>query len=115
MHSYRRPWEGYRLYLSGPMTGYVDHNFPAFNAEAKRLRNLGYTVINPVEVNGADAVGKGLSWQTCLINDVRALTHCDSLVLMPGWQESEGAMLELATAFRLGLQIRLCEEIQRGP
>lgn len=111
MHGYRKPWSGYRVYLSGPMTGYKDHNFPAFNIEAQRLRNLGYKVTNPVEVNP----DMGSSWQECLRNDVSALAGCDSLVLMPGWQESEGAMLELQVAFRLGLQIRLCEEIQHGP
>lgn len=110
MHGYRKPWSGYKVYLSGPMTGYKDHNFPAFNIEAQRLRNLGYKVTNPVEVNPGV-----YSWHECLRNDVSELTKCDSLVLMPGWQESEGAMLELQVAFRLGLQIRLCEEIQHGP
>jgi len=27
-----------RIYLSGPMTGIADYNFPAFNAAAARLR-----------------------------------------------------------------------------
>lgn len=38
-----------RIYLSGPMTGLPDYNYPAFNAEAARLRALGYTVENPAE------------------------------------------------------------------
>lgn len=27
-----------RIYISGPMSGMPEHNFPAFNAEAARLR-----------------------------------------------------------------------------
>jgi hypothetical protein len=39
-----------KIYLSGPMTGLPDLNFPAFHAEAARLRALGYDVINPAEL-----------------------------------------------------------------
>ncbi|MBF3131496.1 DUF4406 domain-containing protein, partial [Pseudomonas aeruginosa] len=38
-----------RIYLAGPMTGLPEHNFPAFHAEAARLRSLGYQVENPAE------------------------------------------------------------------
>ncbi|HCF9557714.1 TPA: DUF4406 domain-containing protein [Pseudomonas aeruginosa] len=30
----------HRVYLSGPMTGIPDFNYPAFNAEEKRIRAL---------------------------------------------------------------------------
>ena len=33
-----------RVYVAGPMTGLPDFNYPAFNAEAQRLRGLGYQV-----------------------------------------------------------------------
>ena len=51
-----------RLYLAGPMTGIEDLNFPAFHAEAARLRALGYTVINPAEINADPNAG----WQACM-------------------------------------------------
>lgn len=38
-----------RIYCSGPMTGLPDHNRPAFDAAAKRLREQGHFVINPAE------------------------------------------------------------------
>jgi hypothetical protein len=38
-----------RVYLAGPMTGLPEFNYPAFNAEAARLRALGYQVENPAE------------------------------------------------------------------
>ncbi|WP_319942079.1 DUF4406 domain-containing protein [Pseudomonas quasicaspiana] len=40
-----------RIYISGPMTGLPDFNFPAFAAEANRLRGLGFDVVNPAEIN----------------------------------------------------------------
>jgi hypothetical protein len=40
-----------KIYLSGPMTGLPDLNFPAFNAAASALRAKGLNVINPAEIN----------------------------------------------------------------
>ena len=35
------------VYLAGPMTGIAEFNFPAFDAAAAKLRDLGYVVFNP--------------------------------------------------------------------
>lgn len=40
-----------RIYVSGPMTGKPEFNYPAFNAAAKRLRDEGHFVINPAELS----------------------------------------------------------------
>jgi hypothetical protein len=96
-----------RVYISGPMTGLPDLNFPAFHAEAARLRALGYEVVNPAEIN-TDA---GLSWHQCMRSDIRALCDCDSLALMPGWQRSSGAHLELHVAHRLGIEVVMVEAL----
>jgi hypothetical protein len=95
------------------MTGLPGHNVEAFNVETERLRHLGYFVINPVEV--AEEIGPNPTWQDCIRADVKVLAGCDALVLLPGWQESTGSMLELQLAFQLGLLIRQAHEVQRGP
>lgn len=94
-----------RIYISGPMTGKPDLNFPAFHAAADLLRKQGYDPVNPVELN----VEQG-DWHACMRNDIKALCDCDALALLPGWQESQGAHLELHIAHRLGLQIGTLEE-----
>jgi hypothetical protein len=38
-----------RIYIAGPMTGLVEHNFPAFHAAADRLRKAGWDAVNPAE------------------------------------------------------------------
>ena len=40
-----------RIYVSGRMTGCHDHNRPAFESAAKRLREQGHFVINPVDIS----------------------------------------------------------------
>lgn len=42
------------VFISGPMTGILDHNRPAFHEAAHRLRAHGYHVINPAELRPED-------------------------------------------------------------
>jgi len=96
-----------RLYLSGPMTGLPQANFPAFHAEAARLRDLGYEVVSPAEIN-ADPSG---GWHACMRNDLKALLDCDAICLLDGWEQSQGAHLELHVAHRVGLQVLQAREV----
>jgi len=95
------------IYLSGPMTGMPDLNFPAFNAEAARLRALGYDVINPVEVNPDPAA----PWHECMRKDLMALLQCDTIALLDGWEKSAGAHLEMHVAHRVGMRIVIAKEV----
>lgn len=104
-----------RLYLAGPMSGLPSLNFPAFHAEAARLRALGYEIINPAEINaGADeAVAfdkmtpeeRKAHWCKCMKLDIRELMTCDGIALMPGWWRSEGAKLECQIASKVGMAV----------
>lgn len=96
-----------RIYLSGPMTGLPGLNFAAFNAEAVRLRALGYCVVNPAEINA----GADLDWHACMKADIKALCDCDTLALLPGWQRSSGAHIEMNLAHRLGMEIVVAETL----
>ncbi len=38
-----------KVYISDPMTGIKDDNFPTFSAAARALRSVGYEVVNPAD------------------------------------------------------------------
>jgi hypothetical protein len=95
-----------RLYLCGPMTGLPQLNFPAFNAEAERLRALGYDVINPAEL-----AEPGTPWAQCMRTDIRMLLMCDAIAMLPGWERSRGANLEWLIATELGMPVLVAEMI----
>lgn len=61
-----------RLYLAGPMTGFEDFNFPAFNAMAAQLRARGYVVENPAE----HGVVEGADWDDYMAYDLTRLGLC---------------------------------------
>lgn len=99
-----------KIYISGPMTGRPNYNHPAFNAEAARLRALGYEVVNPAEINASI----NLTWHECLRRDLQEMLSCDAVALIDGWHDSIGAHLELHVAHRVGLKIMSAEEIAGG-
>ena len=96
-----------RVYLSGPMTGLPGLNFPAFNAAASALRAQGLEVVNPAELNPDPT----MSWEACMRADIKALCDCDTIALLPGWERSKGAHLEVHIAHRLGLQVIAAGEL----
>jgi hypothetical protein len=86
-----------KVYLAGPMTNLPDYNFPAFNAAAERLRRFGYEVVNPAELHPVVE-----DWQSSMCRDIAVMLGCDTVAYLPGWESSDGAMLELELAKRLG-------------
>lgn len=99
---------GVRVYISGPMSGLPDFNRPAFNAEAARLRALGYDVVNPAELNPDPSA----TWVHCMRVDIRELTTCAAISLLPGWEQSRGAKLEWQIAEALGLKVIPAAQIE---
>lgn len=90
-----------RIYIAGPMTGLPNLNFPAFHAEATKLRANGFDVVNPAEINPDHS----MSWHDCMRRDIAELVKCDAIRLLPGWERSSGAQLEEHIANRLAMQI----------
>lgn len=88
-------------YISGPMTGKPDLNFPAFAAKATELRAAGIEVVNPAEITHID----GATWADYMRRDIVELMRCDAIHMLPGWGESKGARLEFWIAYQLGMRI----------
>jgi len=95
------------IYLAGPMTGIEELNYPAFNAEAARLRALGYTVVNPAELDVP-----GLPYHECLKNSLRAMLQwCETVALLPDWEKSNGARIEVNLARSVQIRVVLASMI----
>ena len=88
------------VYLSGPMSGIEDFNFPAFNAAAERWRKAGWTIINPAESFGGRT---DLPREEYIREDIKNLLRAEGVALLPGWSASKGALLEVSIAIELGL------------
>lgn len=106
------------LYLAGPMTGIPQFNFPAFDAAAAELRDQGYEIVSPAELDdpetreaalaspdGAPGSGSadGETYGTFLSRDVKlVIDDVDGVVCLPDWHKSRGARIEVFTAATMG-------------
>lgn len=111
------------IYLSGPMKGLPNFNYPAFNAAALRLREWGYTVLNPAENFGGDMYHPG-GRPAYMRLDFKHVMESDAVAVLPGWRKSRGAQAEVLIATELELPIidaatlkpiseTICEEADR--
>lgn len=90
------------LYLSGPMTGIPDFNFPAFNQASARWRSEGYRVFNPAEnFDGRTDLPRAAYMR----EDLAQVMQADIVAVLPGWKDSKGARLEVAMARELDLPV----------
>ena len=90
------------VYLSGPMTGLPDFNRPAFHAAAAALRAQGHVVINPAEVD----LGPDATWADYMrIHLAEIARRVTQVFVLPGWESSRGAQLEVHVARALGLPV----------
>ncbi|MDB4507374.1 DUF4406 domain-containing protein [bacterium] len=81
-----------RIYIAGPMTGYENHNFPAFNAMEDLLIKEGYTnIINPAKHFNGDTT---LPWHVYIAYDLRKLITCNIATFLDNWESSKGCQLE---------------------
>jgi hypothetical protein len=90
------------VYISGPMTGYPFHNYPAFHAAEQRLAMLPVRILNPARNYGGRT---DLPREQYMRMDLENVLRADVLYMLRGWEESNGALLEHNIARELGLQI----------
>ena len=96
-----------RLYLAGPMRGIPEYNFPAFFAAERHLIGIGHQVFNPAR---ADMEWDGFN-PKCdephdeahyMARDLPEVCKADAVAVLPGWESSKGAALEVYVARVLG-------------
>ena len=101
-----------KVYLAGPMSGIPQFNFPAFFDAALMLRDCGFEVVSPAEIDNEEDKGAALAssdgdptnrvamnnktWGDFLARDVKLIADSglDGIVFLPGWTLSRGAKLE---------------------
>lgn len=99
------------VYISGPMSGHDDFNFPAFHAVAQKLIEEGHNPVNPANLPQALYCAKTGRLEVvpyCILLDTCLETiaiMADAILLLPGWEFSNGAKREYNLAVKLGLEV----------
>lgn len=99
-----------RIYVAGPMRGYDSYNYPLFYEVAGELRAAGAFAVNPAEVSELIGTTEEIASSPTMLShlmeaDISFLKTCDAIVMLPGWEWSDGAREELQAALALGLKV----------
>ena len=95
------------IYISGAIKG-LDREVARkrFKETADLWQDQGWIVVNPFDIpKEIDAPQNDDDYYYHLTIDVRALTYCGAIALIPGWTKSNGATLEFDIARRLKLKL----------
>ena len=112
-----------RVYIAGPMGGVPEWNAPLFDRVAMWLRRSGYEPINPVtldqqlglpdealELQPGDPVEPRVH-AAFMRRDIPIVASCEAICMLPNWQQSLGANLELITALACGLDVMFVQQL----
>lgn len=117
-----------KVYLAGPMRGHPEFNYPLFNEVTHVLRAKGWTVASPAEhdLQTTPAIVHETGYATGDPNktnlfdtrsafrwDFKQIVKADAIVLLPGWEGSQGARSERLVAEHCGKLVLLAKRTQR--
>lgn len=110
-----------KVYLAGPMRGHANLNFEAFRQAAELLRDWGYEVVSPHEIDiekgwvvyeqddeGRFTFVEGtstFSLKEAMRGDYAAIIWADQMVMLPGWESSAGTAQERRVANEVGTPV----------
>lgn len=93
------------VYISGGITGMTREQIALFPSASEELMLRGYRTFIPSEVTDADTNQD--KWTFALCRDIRVITHCYGIAVLPTFKTSKGATLEIFTALTLKKELVL--------
>ena len=129
-----------KLYIAGPMRGKYKWNFPAFDYARDKIKNAGYHVVSPadldreaglnpdhlpadvfnrIDAGGWKAVPDWFDLDAAMERDIEEMLKCGAVMLLDGWEDSAGARHEADVAFNNGIPLwgwrAFCESKPKPP
>lgn len=99
-----------RVYIAGPMRGVDQLNWPAFDSARDFLISLGLDPVSPADIDREagitpDGPFDELVVRDCMRRDLHELMECDVILMLPGWENSRGAIAEHAVATAMSIPV----------
>jgi hypothetical protein len=99
-----------KVYLSGPISlggtaspEQVQHYKEAFHVAALALYDNGHLPLSPLE-------NEASSWEAYMRKAIAQMMSADSVLMLPDWRLSNGAVIEHNLALAIGIPIKYSDE-----
>jgi len=86
------------------MSGIPENNYPAFRYAFRRLRDAGFDVVSPhlleanITVENRPQMTRAKIYRLVIPGDIAAVSICDAMMVLPGFEVSSGTALEMHAA-----------------
>ena len=92
-----------KIYIAGPITGREEAARKQFADTAMQIREAfpDIDIVNPFELDH----NHDKQWESYMNVCLQELITCNTLYLLPGWNESPGSVIELMIAKRMEMDI----------
>ena len=111
-----------QAFISGPMSGIPNYNWPAFEEAERQLREAGWlSLVNPVELDKIRNVkpspegDRPHDYEKLLKDCINLVKECTSIIVLPGWIDSEGSRREVEAALAVGNKVHTLEWALQNP
>jgi hypothetical protein len=100
------------IYVSGKYSGDIDANIEKAMQIAAELWIKGHAVICPHgNTSHFEIRCPAVTWEQYIAGDLNMIARCDGLVMIPGWEESKGAVIEKEYAEKLKIPVWLYPDL----
>lgn len=90
-----------KIYIAGRVSGEdLAECTMKFGTAQKKVENMGFQAVNPLEVVGDWKA----TWKEAMQKCIKALVDCDGIYVMPCYKSSKGARIERDLAFNLEIE-----------
>ena len=91
-----------KIYISGKITGLeiteAEANFQNYE---DLLSMHHFEPVNPMKLNHQH----DKSWESYMREDLIAMLQCDGVLMLDGWEDSRGAVIERKLALSIGIKV----------
>lgn len=103
------------IFISGPMTGHAEFNYPAFHRVGEELKKNEFKFLSPAHGRFGHPYqppnpDEEHPWEEYMRSSLKKLLLCDSIYMLSGWEDSRGAILEHHIAKQLNMTIHYQEQ-----
>lgn len=97
------------IYTAGKYTGLVDENIAVAREWAKKLWEAGHVCICPHLNTAHFEADCKATYEDYIAGDLKIISRCDAIFMLPGWTDSQGAQKEYKYAIQHGIPVYYAE------